>query len=376
MQQPSSPPPVLVPATGLEPTQPPREVPTTTVTPPSVGGDQPTAPIAPEQPQASQQVTPPTLAPTEPPMLPPTTTLPPTQAPPPTSAPIAPTPAPTQPCNQDPALRALLLRVLLNDISDPDTIDTEGTSQYQAAQWIIDRDPRQLCPDDPTLRRRYSLAVFYYATRGDRWLECRAPTTSDDDDVCTIDPLPNSGSESWLTEGTECQWGGVVCDDEGRVRVIDMDRNGLSGTLASELQELTHLQFLLLEDGVISGSMPSELGRLTELEVIDLNFNFLQGSIPEELYSLPNLRQLDLNDNELSGTISPLLGQLANLELVQLQNNRLTGMIPTELGLLEQLGTAMFHGNLLSGSVPESLCGFATVDCGTVECDPSCCTCY
>jgi hypothetical protein len=60
------------------------------------------------------------------------------------------------------------------------------------------------------------------------------------------------------------------------------ERNGLSGTLVSELKELSSLQFLVLEDGVISGSIPSEIGLNAMLEVIDLNFNFIGGN---ELYA-------------------------------------------------------------------------------------------
>ena len=58
-----------------------------------------------------------------------------------------------------------------------------------------------------------------------------------------------------------------------------LDRNGLSGTLVSELKVLSSLQYLVLEDGVISGSIPSEIGLNSMLQVIDLNFNFIGGKI-------------------------------------------------------------------------------------------------
>jgi hypothetical protein len=94
--------------------------------------------------------------------------------------------------------------------------------------WIINEDARYLCPNDPTLPRRYSLAVFYFSTRGNRWLQCSAPEDLSDpvsiqeaNDKCTIEPVTNSGSDAWLTPGSECGWGGVVCEN-GEVSVLDL----------------------------------------------------------------------------------------------------------------------------------------------------------
>lgn len=201
------------------------------------------------------------------------------------------------------------------------------------------------------------------------------------------------------------------------------ERNGLSGTLASELKELTDLQFLLLEDGVISGEIPSEIGSLSTLEVIDMNFNFLGGSIPGTIYNLSNLRQFDMNDNALTGTIGTQIGQLTKLEFLQLHQNMFIGTIPSEIGQLGKLGkheavkdttsvhfyfvfadvlhpsityffpgVATFHNNRLQGSMPETICALRaatvleelTTDCGAasqaagsppfVACNLTCCT--
>jgi hypothetical protein len=79
------------------------------------------------------------------------------------------------------------------------------------------------------LKSRYGLAVFYYSTRGDRWLNCSAPASFNDtaaidaaNAACSIQAFPDSGSDAWLTPGDECQWGGVVCSDNGSVEVIDI----------------------------------------------------------------------------------------------------------------------------------------------------------
>jgi hypothetical protein len=148
----------------------------------------------------------------------------------PTNNPVAAaTNAPTVACNQEPALRDLLIRILVNTVSDSNVVGTSGTPQNQAVRWLIDQDTRYLCPDSPALLSRYSLAVFYYSTRGDRWLECSAPSSFNDtaaieaaNAACNIQAFPDSGSDAWLTPGDECQWGGVVCNGNGDVEIINI----------------------------------------------------------------------------------------------------------------------------------------------------------
>jgi hypothetical protein len=134
-----------------------------------------------------------------------------------------------------------LIRVVLNGVSSDDDIESAGSPQNLAFQWIVDGDPAFLCPDSPTLVQRYSLAVFYYSTAGDSWTECSAPSdpaspesVQQANDACSIEPVEGSGSDAWLTPGPECQWGGVVCepvDGSGPVVTLDI---GSSFILACE----------------------------------------------------------------------------------------------------------------------------------------------
>lgn len=128
-----------------------------------------------------------------------------------------------------PDLRALLLRVRINAVSSMDDLMTPGSPQAEALEWITNLDTRYVCPDDPTLKQRYSLAAFYYSTRGDRWNMCDAPDDFGNPlDVaaanarCMIEPMPGSGSDAWLTPSNECLWGGVICDNDGNVERIDI----------------------------------------------------------------------------------------------------------------------------------------------------------
>jgi len=233
-----------------------------------------------------------------------------------------------------------------------------------ALNWMIDEDPMQLCPQDKHLIQRYVMAVFYFSTRGDRWTECSAPPPLDgvDDvdqamveanDQCAIQVTGfQSDSNAWLTGGSECGWGGLGCNEEDFVVRIEMEQNGVAGTLPIELSRIQTLRNLVLEEGILTGTIPSELSEIKSLEQIDLNFNLLQGSIPEELFALSNLRQMDLNDNELTGTISSSIGDLAKMSFFQIENNMFSGTVPSSIGALSALEVATMDNNQMSGTMP------------------------
>ena len=69
----------------------------------------------------------------------------------------------------------------------------------------------------------------------------------------------------------------------------------------------------------------------TRIAALDLDDEGLDGSIPLELGGLSALATLDLSDNDLTGEIPLELGWLYNLEVLRLSGNRLTGCIPIAL---------------------------------------------
>ncbi|MBC6422793.1 MAG: putative Ig domain-containing protein, partial [Hormoscilla sp. SP12CHS1] len=71
--------------------------------------------------------------------------------------------------------------------------------------------------------------------------------------------------------------------------------------------------------------------RVTEIE---LNDNDLSGTLPSELGDLSNLFELYLNDNDLSGTLPSELGDLSNLQYLYLYDNSLSGTIPNSINAL------------------------------------------
>jgi hypothetical protein len=108
-------------------------------------------------------------------------------------------------------------------------LDTPGTPQHSASNWLINEDTRYICPDDPSLVQRYTLAVVYYSTNGNRWTQCNAPNDFADpasiaaaNANCALEPFPGTGSDAWLTPDSECRWGGVVCGPFGSAITLDI----------------------------------------------------------------------------------------------------------------------------------------------------------
>jgi hypothetical protein len=170
----------------------------------------------------------PTRKPTEAPSM--TPTLSPTYSP--TLAPTElATEEPTLKCNLSGEARSVRMKAALRSVSSASDLETSGTPQNRAISWLLTQDTRYLCHDDEYLIQRYILAVFYFSTRGIRWIECTAPLDFDSQEEidasnenCFIEPFPGSGSDAWLTPSSECLWGGVVCNglDSGEVNRLDM----------------------------------------------------------------------------------------------------------------------------------------------------------
>ena len=77
---------------------------------------------------------------------------------------------------------------------------------------------------------------------------------------------------------------------------------------------------MFLDNNQLTGSIPTELGNLSSLEYLSLPNNQLTGSIPTELSNLSNLLWINLYGNQLTGCIPPALedvpgGDLSHLGL-------------------------------------------------------------
>ncbi|MBN2382412.1 hypothetical protein JXQ70_05970 [bacterium] len=182
---------------------------------------------------------------------------------------------------------------------------------------------------------RDALIALYNSTDGDNWFY----------------------NTNWLV-GDPCEnaWFGVTCD-AAYTTIIELflGYNDLSGTIPSELADLSNLYYLDMESNYLNGSIPSELADLLKLDFLNLSSNYLNGSIPSELANLSSLSHLYLAYNELSGSIPTELGNLLNLQELILSYNQLSGNIPAELGSLPVLERLILDNNNLSGSIPSEL---------------------
>ena len=164
------------------------------------------------------------------------------------------------------------------------------------------------------------------------------------------DSLEGSARLNW-SAGTSIQdWDGISVDGAPlRVVGIGLGDSGLTGTIPTELGDLSSLTGLYLWGNQLTGQIPTELGDLTNLTGMSLGGNELNGAIPTELGDLSSLEGLWLEENEFTGTIPTELGSLANLRGLYLYSNRLSGSIPTELSDLSNLTELNLHSNQLSG---------------------------
>ena len=180
---------------------------------------------------------------------------------------------------------------------------------------------------------RAVLEALYDATGGEAW----------------------SNSSNWKTTAPLDEWEGVTTDAAGRVTVLRLNSNGLTGPLPESLGNLSNLQILALNVNGLTGPIPESLGNLSNLKTLQVTETGLTGPIPESLGNLSNLGSLYLYGNGLTGPIPESLGNLSNLRLLELSGNGLTGAIPESLGSLSNLGTLSLGANGLTGAIPESL---------------------
>jgi Leucine-rich repeat (LRR) protein len=120
---------------------------------------------------------------------------------------------------------------------------------------------------------------------------------------------------------------------------------------------------LILNHADLMGSIPMELAYGLQEQLVDLHMenNDLTGTIPSELGQLTQLETLFLHENALTGTIPSWLGQLSLLKQLQLHSNKLVGSMPSEIcELRKQHDLAYLHADCRRGGVT----------CDT----PSCCT--
>lgn len=161
----------------------------------------------------------------------------------------------------------------------------------------------------------------------------------------------------WGESADCCEWRGVGCGARGGVTRLTLAREGLRGTVPTEIfaGALDALASVDLNDNPrLSGTLPaaafSSSSRLTHLYAYGCSR--LSGTLPAQLGAAAALQELELSACRLSGTLPPGLGAMASLRFVFLEHNRLSGSVPPSLSRLRQLRELELSHNRLEGSLP------------------------
>ncbi|KAJ8438519.1 hypothetical protein Cgig2_024608 [Carnegiea gigantea] len=165
---------------------------------------------------------------------------------------------------------------------------------------------------------------------------------------------PYNVLENWDINSVDpCSWRMITCNSDGFVSALynaesvseriksDMLFRGLpsqnlSGMLSPAIQNLTHLQSVLLQNNAIYGPIPAEIGKLEMLQTLDLSNNKFTGEIPTSLGNLKNLNYLRLSNNSLTGPCPDSLSKIEvcnhhfSLQMTcrDLSFNNLSGTLP------------------------------------------------
>jgi len=233
-------------------------------------------------------------------------------------------------------------------VSGSAVLEDSTSPQYKAVEFIAnDANYTSTITDDAMIGDFYAVAVFYYSTGGEYWLEC-----SQDSDKCP-------DGVSWMTDNvTYCDWNWITCNEAGRVKDIifsDVQGNNLTGTLTSELALLTELQQFAAVNDNIEGKLPDKLGDLTQVTHFILSNNSISGKIPEDFLENSPLEVFMVSDNNFNGNIPESLTKISSLYQIFLDNNRFSGSISEDFGSLPRLSTLDLTGNRLSGEIPDKI---------------------
>ena len=148
------------------------------------------------------------------------------------------------------------------------------------------------------------------------------PTTSPETDREALIALYNSTdgpnwtkNANWLSDAPLDQWHGLRIARTGRVTLVWLEANGLSGEIPPEAGNLSKLETLNLANNNLSGELPPELGRLLNLTGLQLHGNQFSGQLPPELGDIGTLRGVRLGGSEFTGCAPDLLNDAAGIPL-------------------------------------------------------------
>lgn len=184
-----------------------------------------------------------------------------------------------------------------------------------------------------------------------------------------------------------CHVHGSFCDEQGRLRRLNMNDFGLSCPFpANELSKMTQMEKILLSINSLTGdvgdiveelSVLPKIDQLTArrnmitgnlsddrvcsfvsgtIEFLDLEENLIEGPLSACLFNRSsNLLELHLDGNNLGSTIPDAFDRDASLQVLSLSNTSLTGSLPDSMQQLLSLQSLDLRSNSLTGPLPEDI---------------------
>jgi len=187
----------------------------------------------------------------------------------------------------NPDLAGLMPRTMLNlplgylDISDT-WICPHLDDEFQ--EWLdgIARAYGLQCL--PTLTERFALSEFYAAAGGDSW----------------------SNNSGWDADSLVSNWHGVtVSSRDTLVRRLALPNNGLRGSLASAIGNLTKLETLDIANNSLTGGIPVAITSMDALDTIRISGNTdMDGPLPFQMSEMTGLKALYYADTGMCASPS------------------------------------------------------------------------
>ncbi|XP_047316766.1 receptor protein kinase CLAVATA1 [Impatiens glandulifera] len=158
------------------------------------------------------------------------------------------------------------------------------------------------------------------------------------------------------SSSAHCSFSGVTCDDEFRVISISISNASLFGKLPPDIGLLNRLVNLTLVGDNLSGTLPSEMANMTSIRFINISANSFHGEFPGRiLLGMKELQSLDVYNNNFHGDLPLEVAELENLRVLQLGGNFFSGTIPEVYSDIKSLESLGLQGNELYGIIPASL---------------------
>ena len=146
---------------------------------------------------------------------------------------------------------------------------------------------------------------------------------------------------NWLSDEPLGDWHGVATDDGGRVSVLSLEENGLTGTLSPEIGNLSHMRQVHLWGNALTGPVPAALWSLP-LELVALTGSQVTGALPPEVGRLADLSFLDLGWTAMTGALPQSMTNLS-LDFLRIEGSYLCA--PSNAPFQAWLGTiGEYHG--------------------------------